>query len=194
MLEKPQSGEKLATDDGTGESILWDDLSTTDKVETRDQQLVLALLDGLDWIVKTFGENPDKWRWGAAHAITFTSLLPGTEGQLSIPSAAQGFPKLGYPRHGDEQVLDRSDYGLGRPAGGYDFTYSSGPAQRFVALMKKDELEVRNAQPGGNAWRDGDTWYENEAELWRKNQNAKVAFTPGEVVPEAAERWDLEPF
>jgi len=191
MLTKP---EKLATDDGTGESVLWDDLTTKDRVETRDQQLVLALLDGLDWILKTYGENPDKWRWGAAHAITFTSLLPGTENQLSIPPAESGFPKLGYPRHGDDQVLDRSDFGLGRTEGRYEFTYSSGPAQRFVALMKKDALEIRNAQPGGNVWRPGDTWFANEAELWRKNENAKVAFTPGEVVPEAAERWDLEPF
>jgi penicillin amidase len=191
MLEKP---EKLATDDGSGESVLWDDLTTTDVVETRDQQFLLALFDGLDWIVKTYGESPEKWRWGAAHAITFTSLLPGTENQMSIPDITMGFPKLGYPRHGDEQVLDRSDYGLGRANGDYNFTYSSGPAQRFVAMMKKDALEVRNAQPGGNVWRPGDVWFANEAELWRKNQNAKVAFSPGEVVPEAAERWDLEPF
>ncbi len=191
MLEKP---EKLATDDGTGESVLWDDLGTKDVVETKDQELVLALLDGLDWIVKTYGESPEKWRWGAAHAITFTSMLPGTEKQMSIPDITGGFPPLGYPRHGDEQVLDRSDYGLGRAAGKYDFTYSSGPAQRFVAMMKKDALEIRNALPGGNVWRPGDAWFGNEAELWRKNQNAKVAFTPGEVVPEAAERWDLEPF
>jgi penicillin amidase len=193
MLERP---EKLATDDGTGtgESVLWDDLATKDVIETKDQQLILSLLDALDWVVKTYGENPDKWRWGAAHAITFTSLLPGTENQLSIPDITMGFPSLGYPRHGDEQVLDRSDYGLGRTEGDYKFTYSSGPAQRFVAMMNPSGLEIRNALPGGNVWRPGDAWFANEAELWRKNQNAKIAFTPGEVVPEAAERWDLEPF
>jgi hypothetical protein len=43
-------------------------------------------------------------------------------------------------------------------------------------------------------WRPGDAWFDNEADLWRKNQQKKVVFTPSEVVPEAAERWDLEPF
>jgi penicillin G amidase len=105
MLEKP---EKLATDDGTGESVLWDNLETKDVVETRDQQLMLALLDGLDWIVKTYGTNPDKWRWGAAHAITFTSLLPGTERQLSIPEEDDGFPNLGFPRHGARTSASRA--------------------------------------------------------------------------------------
>ncbi len=193
MLEKP---EKLATDDGSGsgESILWDNLETKDVVETRDQQLMLALLDGLEWIVKTYGQNPDKWRWGAAHAITFTSLLPGTERQLSIPEEDDGFPNLGFPRHGDEAVIDRSDYGLGKPNGSFSFHYSSGPAQRFVAVMNKNAVDVRNALPGGNVWRPGDPYFDNEAELWRKNQQKKVVFTPAEVVPEAAERWDLEPF
>jgi penicillin G amidase len=191
LLEKP---EKLATDDGSGESILWDDLTTKDVVETKDQQIILSLLDALDWIVKTYGDNPDKWRWGAAHAIRFTSLLPGTENQLSIPDEGSGYPALGFPRHGDEAVIDRSDPGIGGPNGSFKFTYGSGPAQRFVAVMKAGALDIRNALPGGNVWRPGDAWFDNEADLWRKNQQKKVVFTPSEVVPEAAERWDLEPF
>lgn len=191
MLEKP---EKLATDDGTGESVLWDDLTTKDVVESKDQQLLFSMLEALDFVVKSFGENPDKWRWGAAHGVTFTSLLPGTERQLSIPDEAAGFPSIGFPRHGDEAVIDRSDYGLGNPQGKMSFTYSSGPAQRFIAVMKAGAVDVRNALPGGNVWRPGDAFFDNEAQLWRLNQQKKVVFTPGEVVPEAAERWDLEPF
>lgn len=192
ILFKP---EKLATDDGTGsgESILWDNL-TTPAVETRDEQILLSLLDGLDWIVKTYGADPDKWRWGAAHGITFTSLLPGTERQLSIPEEDDGFPNNGFPRHGDDHVIDACNYGIGSPNKGFNFTYSSGPAQRFVGVMKKDALQIVNALPGGNVWRPGDLYFDNEAELWRKNQQKKVVFTPQEVVPEAAERWDLEPF
>ncbi|MBI2389337.1 MAG: penicillin acylase family protein [Deltaproteobacteria bacterium] len=191
MLEKP---EKLATDDGSGESALWDDLATKDVVETRDQQMLLSLLEALDWLVKTYGADPDKWRWGLAHAITFKTLLTGTERQLSIPGPADGFPDAGFPRHGDEGVLDRADYGLGNPGGRFKFTYSSGPAQRFVAQLAKGALEIRNALPGGNVWRPGEKNFDDEAQLWRRNQNAKVVFTPGEVVPEAAVRIDLAPF
>lgn len=191
MLEKP---EKLATDDGSGESILWDDLSTKEVVETRDAILLASLLDALDFVVKTYGENPDKWRWGAAHAVKFTSMLTGTEGSMSIPGSGDGFSDLGFPRHGDEGVLDACDYGLGRTNGSFRFNYSSGPAQRFVAEMKAGALEVRNALPGGNVWNPSEKFYDNEAQLWRKNENKKVVFTPGEVVVEADSRIDLEPF
>ncbi len=190
ILEKPAP---LATADASGESVLWDDLSTPE-IETKDQQLLRSLLEGLDWIVKTYGANPDKWRWGSAHGIRFTSLLTGTEGQLSIPSFDSPYPDARFPRHGDEQVLDRSDYGLGRAGKSFSFTYSSGPAQRFVANMTSPAPEVRNALPGGNVWRPDDPFYSNESELWRKNANAPVVFTPGQVVAAAVERWDLVPF
>lgn len=191
MLEKP---EKLSTDDGSGESILWDDLSTKDVVETRDQQILWSLLDALDYVVKAWGENPDKWRWGNVHAIKFTSMVTGSEASMSIPGSGDGFPSIGFPRHGDEGVLDACNYGLGRTNGSFNFTYSSGPAQRFVAEMKAGALEIKNALPGGNVWNPSEKFFDNEAQLWRKNENKKVVFTPGEVVPEADSRIDLEPF
>lgn len=192
ILEKPAP---LATADATGESVLWDDLTTKDVVETRDQQLLLAMLDGIDFVVKTLGPSPDKWRWGALHGVTFVSMLPGVERQLSIPDQQRGLPPPGFPRHGDEQVLDRSDVGLGSLNPSMNFMYANGPAQRFAANMKPGGApEVRNALPGGNVWKPGDRWFDNEADLWRRNKNAPVAFTQSDVVTTAAERYDLVPF
>ncbi len=186
ILEKP---EALATADATGESILWDDMTTPDVVETRDQQIVLSLLQGLDGIVAKLGDDPGKWRWGAMHTITFTSMVPGTESDLSIPDKSKGYPNDGFPRHGDWQNVDRSDPGLNN----FDFTYDSGPAQRFVASLEKSAPVVRNALPGGNVWRPDDKFFDNEVELWRRNKNAPIAFMPGEVAGKALERWDLVP-
>ncbi|MGZ3474036.1 MAG: penicillin acylase family protein [Polyangiales bacterium] len=187
MLDKP---EALATAGADGESILWDDLGTTDTLETKDQQLLRAMLEGVDHIVTTLGADPDKWRWGAVHGVTFTSLLPGSEAQLSIPNASRGLPSIGFPRHGDWQNIDRSDPGLGS----FDFTYSSGPAQRFVANLDPKGPVVKNALPGGNVWDPSSPHFDDEAELWRRNKNAPIAFAPGEVVPVAEDRYDLVPF
>jgi penicillin amidase len=187
MLDKP---EPLATAGADGESILWDDLGTKDTLETRDQQLLRAMLDGLDFIVGKLGADPDKWRWGAVHGVTFGSLVPGSEAQLSIPPSSRGLGAVGFPRHGDWQNIDRSDPGLGS----FDFTYSSGPAQRFVANLAPTGPTVKNALPGGNVWDPNSPHFEDEAELWRRNKNAPVAFSPGEVVPVAEERIDLYPF
>jgi penicillin amidase len=191
ILQKP---EPLATADATGESVLWDDLRTKDVVETRDQIILKSFLEGLDFVVTAGGPDPDGWRWGKVHGVTFVTMLSGTESELSIPSSNQGFPKgVGFPRHGDEANLDRSDYGMGGKTWAFKFTYAMGPAQRFVASMEKDKPVVRNVLAGGNSWRPSSPYFDNEVQLWRKNQNGPIAFTPGEVVPEADERIDLVP-
>lgn len=185
ILEKP---EALATADATGESAVWDDM-TTPEVETRDQQIVLSVLQGLDGIIAKLGDDPGKWRWGALHTVSFTSMVPGTESDLSIPDKTKGYPNNGFPRHGDWQNIDRSDPGLQS----FDFSYDSGPAQRMVASLEKTGPVVRNALPGGNVWRPDDKFFENEAELWRTNKNAPIVFQPGDVAGKAVERWDLTP-
>ncbi|MEO7095821.1 MAG: penicillin acylase family protein, partial [Polyangiales bacterium] len=183
----------LATADASGESIVWDDMATTE-VESKDDRLIRALLAGLAYLDKTLGSDPDGWRWGKLHTVRFETLVSGTAGQLSIPAEGDAkFPTGGFPRHGDQYVVDASHYGLGGSSHNFDFTYDSGPAQRFVADMDPSGVKVRNVLPGGNVWIPGSPHFNDEAQMWRKNENAPIAFSPGEVVPVAEERIDLVP-
>jgi len=192
LLEKP---EPLATADSTGESVLWDDMSTREIVETKDERILGSILAALDFLTKKLGDDPDKWRWGMLHTIRFSSLLSGTGGQLSIPSDGDTkWPEGGYPRHGDDANVDRCDFGLGGSSHKFEFSYSSGPAQRMVALLDPAGPVVMNALPGGNVWIPSDKHFADEVELWRLNKSKKVAFSPGEVVLTAESRLDLLPF
>src|SRR5260221_7001273 len=131
ILEKP---EKLATADASGESVLWDDMTTKTITESKDDRLLRALLDGVAFVKKTLGDDPKGWRWGKLHTVRFETLVSGTDGQLSIPTTGDArFPAGGFPRHGDEHVVDASHYGLGGSGYSFDFSYDAGPAQRFVA-------------------------------------------------------------
>ena len=187
MLEKP---EALATADASGESVLWDDLSTPDVTESKDERLLRAMLDGLDFLVKTFGADPAKWRWGQVHTIRFATMVAGTDGQLSIPPRGDPkWPTGGFPRHGDMQVIDRSDPGLDS----FDFSYASGPAQRMVADLDPSGPIVRNALPGGNVWIPDSPHFDDEAQMWRRNLNAPVRFSPDDVAGGAEERIDITP-
>ena len=194
LLRFVQKTDALATADASGESVVWDDLGTKDVVESKDDRLVRALLAGLDYLEKALGTDPDGWRWGKLHTVRFETLVSGTGGQLSIPpDGASQFPPGGFPRHGDQYVVDASHYGLGGSSHNFNFTYGDGPAQRFVSDMDPTGVHVRNALPGGNVWIPDSTHFADEAELWRKNTNAPIAFSPGEVVPVAEERIDLTP-
>jgi penicillin amidase len=192
LLEKP---EALVTADSTGESVLWDDLRTTDFVESKDDRLLNALLEALDWLGKQpGGDDPNAWRWGNFHAIRFQSMISGTEADLSLPSTNDPLFPNGYPRHGDYANVDRGD-----PAGGlgsYDFAVDpgAGPSQRFAANLSTSAIVVRNAIPGGNVWDPQSPHFDDMAQLWRRNETRTISFTPGDVKVDAEERIDLMPF
>ena len=194
LLRFLEKATPLATADASGESVVWDDLTTKGLVESKDDRLVRGVLDGLAYVEKTQGADESKWRWGAVHTVRFATLLSGTEGQLSIPTEGDArFPAGGFPRHGDEHVVDASHYGLGGSDYTFSFDYADGPAQRFVADMAAPAPVVRNVLPGGNQWIPGSAHFDDEAQKWRLNQNAPVAWSPGDVVVDAEERIDLMP-
>jgi penicillin amidase len=190
IAEKP---EPLATANASGESVLWDDMTTASVTESRDFDFVMSMLDGLDFVTKTLGTDSSKWLWGSLHTIRFETMVSGTGGQLSIPGDSDATFPRGYPRHGDEQVIDRSDFGLGGDGYTFSFNYGDGPAQRFVGDMDPAGPKARNALPGGNVWQPGNAHFDDEAQMWRHNVNAAVNFAATDVAGAAEERIDFTP-
>jgi penicillin amidase len=179
---------KIATyDAATGDSALWDDM-TTDVVESRHERMMRALLDALDWLGKNVGPDIGAYRWGALHTTRFDALIP-LFGQLSIPPGNDTtFPK-GFPRHGDNYTVDVAGFSLSRQIDkDPDFTYAHGPVQRFVIDMDPSGPRAWNAFPGGAVWDSSSPFFRDQAELWRKNQNHAVPFLLPDVVAAAASR------
>ncbi len=58
----------------------WDDRGTTEVVETRNDILAGALKKALIRGTDIFGENPEAWRWGTVHTITFRNQTFGKSG------------------------------------------------------------------------------------------------------------------
>ncbi len=193
MLEKPADG--LATADASGESVLWDDLATTDFTESKDERLVRALIEALDWLGKQPDHaDPSTWQWGNFHTLRFDSMIPGTEATLSIPSSNSAKFPNGYPRHGDYANVDRGD-----PAGSlgsFDFTVDrgAGPSQRFAADLSTSAVAVRNAIPGGNVWDPQSAHFDDLAQLWRLDLTRAIPQDAPAVKADAEERIDLMPF
>jgi len=74
-----------------------------------------------------------------------------------------------------------------------DFTYGSGPTQRFVADVQSPAPVSRNALPGGNVWDNSSPYFKNEAERWRRNQNRPVWILKADVIKDAKERIAYDP-
>jgi penicillin G amidase len=176
----------LATyDSSEADSVLWDNLETP-AFETRNQDVVLALLDAIDDLNKTFGTDRSAWLWGKAHTVTLASGVPSWS--FDVPAKSNAHFAHGFPRHGDQFVVDASDYDLARAAGQpLDFSQDSGAAERFVVDLDPSGPRAFDALPGGATGDSASPHFSDELELWRRNQNHAIPFSASDVI-QASER------
>ncbi len=167
-------------DAATGDSSIWDDL-TTPAVESRHERMVRALLDALTTLEALAGPDLTTYRWGTYHTITFEAVIP-IFSKLSIPTGTDDVFIHGFPRHGDSFGVDSSDFSFVGLAQAPLFNYVHGPSQRFVIDMDPSGPKAFNALPGGNVWDAKSPHFQDEAEYWRRNQAHAVPFSLTEVI------------
>ncbi len=152
VQEPPDSPYAVHTLGPDNQSLLWDDVTTSDTTETRDEIMVHSMVKALEDVaslMKTSDMNA--WRWGNLHTIIFE--LEGIGGAIyafNLPSQSIGRQLLGeeykgYPRPGGWQTVDPADYRLS----GLDFTTDGGPAMRMVVELEKGVMKAYNVLPGG---------------------------------------------
>ncbi|MEZ4407625.1 MAG: penicillin acylase family protein [Polyangiales bacterium] len=188
LLEHPT--ELHALDPMTNQSALWDDLSTTDVRETRDVILLRALDTAMTELARvTRTDDVAQWLWGPLHTVRFGSLIPGTGAELSIPPEGDATFPNGFPRHGGLEVVDASHPGLGS----YNFSYGSGPSQRFTVDLDPAGPVAHNVIPGGQSMDNTSPHFRDGAELWRMNRSHRVWILERDVAANASRRDRFEP-
>ncbi len=163
----------------TNDPILFDDLTTPGLVESKRQIAAQALVAALDFIASKMGGDPTQWRWGAIHTLTLDFFAPVASLQVPVPGDPT-FPS-GFPRHGDNGTVDVGGHGLSVT----DYTYSEGPAIRFVCDLDPAGPHARNALPGGETLDPRSPHYTDQLDLWRKNQTFDLAYQDADVVKSA---------
>lgn len=167
-------------DAAIGDTVLWDDVSTSPTVETRDE-IVLRAFVSLLAAMETRFESPDldTWRWGALHTLRLASVLPVLGTDFALPTERSTTFPDGYPRHGDLWGVDASNFNLWTSTD--DYTYGSGPQQRLVVEMTDTGPKIWNALPGAQVLDTRSPHYGDEIELWRTNQAPPLFFTDADV-------------
>lgn len=130
----------------SGEPVICDDMTAAGD-DSCTKVILVSIVEAMTHLETTFGSaDTTSWDWGKLHRLTIQPLFPNSA--LSLP--ANGSP--GFAKSGDMFVINRSDTSWS----GLDFSQSAdGPAQRFLAVAKKDALgapqpiEVKWALPGG---------------------------------------------
>jgi penicillin amidase len=158
--------------------------------ERRDVTLLAAMRTALDALASDdfaaafdHSTDPDDYRWGRLHRITFEHPLGGP---YSIPPAA-GFDDLapdlpGISRDGGYNVVNASGFSA-TADGSNEFRFGSGPVRRYVGEARhggSHGASVRgfNVIPGGPSGVPGDPDYATQLPLWLTADYHSVNMSP----------------
>lgn len=174
LLEQPDQS-------ATG-AKLFDDVTTTDVVETKDELMLTSLAEALAYLESSAGfasADMSTWRWGQKHGMKMADLFGLFSGTAFITRGP-------YPRGGSNYTVDVAGQG-GSPT---NFVYGSGPQMRFVAELRPDGIVSRNALPGGQSDDPDSPHYEDLLQMWLRNESFPYYFRPADVA-EHIETYEL---
>ncbi len=141
-IDSEDPGFVVHTKGANGESTLWDDKTTPEVVETRDEIILRALADGLLFLEQLFGSSqPQDWLWGRIHRVALQHFF----GQAGI----QSFNIGNIPAPGSRFCVNPAGYSLNADSADA-FVFSGGPSERFVAILDPAGIRSVNILPGGN--------------------------------------------
>ena len=172
------------------DSILWDDIET-EPVETRDQQMLWALMDAHDWLEVRLGDQRNDWRWGKLHTVRFTPF-DDVSTSLAVPATSdENFP-TGFPSAGDLFGTDAATYdAIPSSFDTLRFTFDHGPTMRLAVAMASSGPVASVALAGGEVGAPDSPYFRNGTEYWRHRQFHPFVFTIEQVVSSAHSRTVL---
>ncbi len=198
---------QLTGDGESKSSPFWDDINT-DPEETRDDIVLKSFREALAGLKNAIGtSDPSSWLWGKIHKLILKHIsciaeCPPEIAILNVPSQFDPVygvlspVGIGFPRAGDQFVVDNSDPGLSKTdeSTPRTWTYSSGPSYRMVVEMTKDGPKAWTAIPGGNVARPKSNHYSDQIkELWWQNKYKEFPFKDEDVKKSAEELIIFEP-
>ncbi|MBL9013154.1 MAG: penicillin acylase family protein [Myxococcales bacterium] len=172
----------------SGQPIVCDDMATSGTDDSCTVVILRSLVQAMAHLETQFpGVAPSQWDWGKLHRLKIDPLFPNTA--LSLPPGDEP----GFPKPGDMFAVNRSDTSWS----GLDFSQSQdGPAQRFLAIARKNSLgestpiEVKWALPGGVIYDPSSRHYRDLLDEYSlKERHFDAPFSVEQITASGESRW-----
>jgi penicillin amidase len=138
-------------------SFWWDDKTTEDVVETRDDIFARSYEKAIAELEDTLGKDQSKWTWGDLHTSTFEN---GTLGKSGIFLIEDLFNRGPFPTSGGSGIVNATGW---RASQGYAVT--NVPSMRMIVDLSNlnNSLTTHTTGQSGHAYHPH---YIDMAELW----------------------------
>jgi penicillin amidase len=162
----------------------WDDKSTPNTVETRDEIMKKSFSEGVAELEKTLGKDPAKWNWGSLHGSNFRNATLGESGVAPIEALFNRGP---FATSGGGSIVNATSWNA---VDGYETT--NLPSMRAIYDMSNlnNSLTVHTTGQSGHAY---NKHYIDMADLWRNIQYYSMTWDQKDVIPQAEGHLVLSP-
>ena len=135
----------------------WDDVSTADVVETREDMVKKSFEQGIEELEDLLGNDPSTWTWGELHAATFRN---GTLGESGVGLIESLFNRGPYPTGGGDSIVNATGWSVND---GYETNWL--PSMRMIVDLGNlnNSLTVHTTGQSGHAYHPH---YDDMARLW----------------------------
>jgi penicillin G amidase len=168
----------------SADSLWWDDKSTTDAVETRDDILKRSFIDGVSELEDTLGRAPAKWKWGDLHVANFRN---GTLGQSGLRPLEALFNRGPFPTSGGKSIVNATSW---NSAEGYEVT--NLPSMRMIVDLGdlNNSVTVHTTGQSGHAFHPH---YDDMTALWANIQYYSMLWDQSTVISQSEGHLVLTP-
>lgn len=149
----------------------WDDVSTPEIEETKEDIIVSAYHRAIDQLEQTYGKNLNYWEWARTHTLEHPH-------PLGAVAALRPFFNVGpFPAPGGVETINNAGF---EPNGGGKYEVSFGPAMRNIV----DFTDVENSWsilPTGNSGNIMSPHYDDQARMFAQGEFRRMKMNEKEI-------------
>jgi len=165
-------------------SAWWDDKTTTDVQETRDDILRKSFEEGVAEVQELLGRDSTKWNWGEMHVSTFRNA---TLGESGVPPIEAVFNRGPFPTGGGDSIVNATGWSV---QDGYETSWL--PSMRMIVDLGNlnNSVTVHTTGQSGHAYHPH---YIDMAPLWANIEYYAMLWDEGEITSDAEGHLVLTP-
>jgi penicillin amidase len=162
----------------------WDDVTTKNRKETRDDILRQAMASAYQELAERLGTDVKSWRWGDLHEL---ELINGSLGTSGIGPVEALFNRGPIAVPGSKDAVNATGWNVQR-----DYTITAVPSMRMIIdLSDLDKSQWINLTGASGHAFHGNYW--DQAEAWAKGELLPMRSKPESVKQAATHTLRLSP-
>jgi penicillin amidase len=163
----------------------WDDKTTTNMVETRDDIIKKSWGDAVNELIGNYGSDMSKWNWGEMHTATFENQ---TLGQTGIGLIDSLFNRGPFQTSGGSSIVNATAWANV----GKEYVVTDVPSMRMIVDLSNlsNSLTVHTTGESGHAYSQH---YDDMSTMWAAIQYYPMLWDQQTVIQQTEGHLQLMP-